>query len=329
MADSSSATRDDAAIQSSRAFDAIDDPIESPGEADESLTAPGAATEPRGPDAGSTGEIDEIELLDQILRSPESLVATLELAIMSGSGAADVEIDFNPELLHRGDASPILYGGRTLGVLVASSLDEATRERFADWAARFLAVADRMRQWRRMAYTDDLTGAWNRRYYHRVLPRTLREARTRRRHVTLLLFDIDDFKHFNDRYGHAAGDDILIEVVRLMQSVIRPSDRVCRIGGDEFAVIFYDPHGERHPGSEHPRDIRALVERFQAQIARHRFPKLGRHAPGRLTISGGLATFPWDGHDAESLYEHADQATLRAKQSGKNAIIVGPPGDER
>src|SRR5207244_13644947 len=68
--------------------------------------------------------------------------------------------------------------------------------------------------------------------------------------------------------------------------ISRPSARVCRIGGDEFAVIFYEPTGPRQEGSRHPASVFAIAQRFQAQIQQHRFPKLSDCAPGTLTISG-------------------------------------------
>jgi diguanylate cyclase (GGDEF)-like protein len=142
------------------------------------------------------------------------------------------------------------------------------------------------------------------------------------------MFDIDDFKVYNDTYGHAAGDEILVEAVKLLRSVIRPSDKVCRIGGDEFVVIFHEPQGPRSPASKHPSDIFQIAHRFEKEICGHKFPKLGRDAPGTLTISGGLATYPWDGATAEALLELADQLALKSKRQGKNCITLGP-GAER
>lgn len=216
--------------------------------------------------------------------------------------------------------------GRVLGRLIGS--DDACLSRHAGWLAGWLKAGTLQRELRDAAFRDHLTGAWNRRYFDRFLPACLERARERRLPVTLMVFDVDNFKQYNDRYGHTAGDEILAETVRLMDSVIRPHDRVCRIGGDEFAVIFFEPSGPRDPGSKPPSDVFTLAERFQQQICRHHFPKLGREAPGTLTISGGLATFPWDATTTADLIEHADQLAMRSKQLGKNALTLGP-GAER
>jgi len=90
-------------------------------------------------------------------------------------------------------------------------------------------------------------------------------------------------------------------------------------------VIFYEPEGPRQPGSTPPTSVFQLADRFQKQIAEQRFPKLGVEAPGSLTISGGLATYPWDGGTAEELVQRADSLACRGKQEGKNVIRFGPP----
>ncbi len=138
------------------------------------------------------------------------------------------------------------------------------------------------------------------------------------------MFDIDDFKKYNDEYGHDAGDEILSEVVRLLRSVTRPTDKVCRIGGDEFAVVFHEPEGPRSPDSKHPTTVHAITRRFQQQVISHKFPKLSGCAPGTLTISGGLATFPWDGQTPAELLARADERAMESKRQGKNAITIGP-----
>jgi diguanylate cyclase (GGDEF)-like protein len=170
---------------------------------------------------------------------------------------------------------------------------------------------------------DELTAAGNRRYFESFLHESIQRAAPLRRPVTVMVFDIDDFKTFNDQFGHEAGDEILRESVRLMQSVIRRGDRVCRIGGDEFAVIFADDEAPRAPGSRHPESIETIAKRFQDQICKMKFPKLGADAPGTLTVSAGLATYPWDGGDPQSLLRRADQLAMQSKRNGKNLITLG------
>jgi diguanylate cyclase (GGDEF)-like protein len=220
---------------------------------------------------------------------------------------------------------PAARDGAQMGVLVGGPQTPPSRlTGHAAWLATWLKLRDQQSQLRQAAFTDPLTGAWNRRYFDRFLSTALEQARQRRHHVSLLVLDIDDFKMYNDRYGHAAGDDILMETVRLMRSVIRPSDRVCRIGGDEFAVIFHDPEGPRRAGSSSPISVIEVAQRFQAQIANCHFPKLGDGAPGKLGVSGGMATYPWDGATPAELLAQADALALEAKKRGKNAITFGP-----
>lgn len=225
-------------------------------------------------------------------------------------------------------AAPVERAGARFGWLVGPVDQRDALDAAAAWLASWLALEEQRRQLQEAAFTDELTGAWNRRYFMRFLDRSIAQAREQRRDVTLMVYDIDDFKRYNDAFGHAAGDEILLETVRLLRSVIRPTDRVCRIGGDEFAVIFDDPSGPRSGEGRHPTSIADIAARFQRQVCSHQFPKLGPEAQGTLTISGGLATFPWDGHDAASLLERADQLALTSKRQGKNVMTLGQ-GAER
>jgi len=151
--------------------------------------------------------------------------------------------------------------------------------------------------------------------------------------VTLLLFDIDDFKHYNDTYGHSVGDAVLRQTAKLMRRCCRDQDVVARLGGDEFAVIFWDiPDGQggasdrRSSSQNHPRGAVFMAERFRSEMCDTPFDQLGPQGSGSLTISGGLATFPTDAPNAQELLEKADQAMLEAKRSGKNRIyLVGQP----
>lgn len=284
-------------------------------------TAP--APEPIVPDTPAT------VLLQSILSGRDLTMAYLDRLASTEWGDQVVFVDTREGLPRPAQDAQravidVAHRSNRFGWLIGPAAAEARLRGVAPELALCIAVQRQQEQLRDSAFRDHLTGAWNRRYFERYLHRCLEDARSRRRDLTLLLFDVDDFKHYNDAYGHAAGDEILVETVRLLRAVTRPSDEVCRIGGDEFAVIFYEPEGPREPGSTPPRSIFSIAHRFRQQICAHKFPKLGEQAKGRLTISGGLATFPWDGGDAESLIEHADRLLMQSKGEGKNVICLGP-----
>jgi two-component system cell cycle response regulator len=282
------------------------------------------------PDGAASTDMGDLELVQLMVRGRDVLAPALAL-IRARTG--DDAIEFVPQGAdaprpeeHAGD-EPVTWEGEVLGYLRGRGVNRAMLALQARWLAAWLRLRDQQAQLRAAAFTDPLTGAYNRRYFERFLASALEQARTARRNVTIMLFDIDDFKVYNDRYGHDAGDEILRETVKLMRSTIRPTDRVCRIGGDEFAVIFYEPEGPRQEGSRHPASVFAIAQRFQQQVQQHRFPKLAGLAAGTLTISGGLATYPWDGVTVEQLLNVADRNALASKRQGKNAITFGPdPG---
>jgi len=173
-----------------------------------------------------------------------------------------------------------------------------------------------------LANTDPLTGLANRRHMMETLETLVERAKKERFRVTLVLFDFDNFKHYNDTFGHGAGDEILREAGMLIKRCIRRQDMAARFGGDEIAVVLWDWQSRRMPNSEHPRSAMAIMERFRKLLKTHYFTRLGPGVQGKLTISGGLASFPWDAGSAEELIERADEALLAAKGSGKDRIYL-------
>jgi len=271
-------------------------------------------------------DLGDIDLVASVLANGRG-VRDLGLEMIAKQGGImDAGMVGRGEAVPQGHASCALeQGGKVHSVLHApGQVSEAELKPWADWLGQWLALEDRVQLLWDLAMHDELTGVWNRRYFNYFLRAVLRRATHQRFQVTLLVFDIDDFKQYNDQFGHLAGDEILQEVSRLMRSVVREHDVVSRIGGDEFAVIFWDKAGPREPDSEHPQDVRKAAQRFQQAICNHRFPKLGAEAPGELTVSGGLASFPWDGRTPEELLNQADKMAMRAKGQGKNAITIGP-----
>lgn len=192
----------------------------------------------------------------------------------------------------------------------------------------------RIRELETLVMQDDLTGLKNRRYLKHFLPMIMNKAKADHCRITLLLFDIDDFKHYNDSYGHSVGDNVLRQTAELIWRCCRTQDVVARLGGDEFAVVFWDTGNQKAQSNtsqttdrrisqqNHPREALFMAERFRKEMSEAVFDLLGEKGKGRLTISGGLATFPDDAEIPEKLFERADQALLEAKRSGKNRITL-------
>ncbi len=264
---------------------------------------------------------DDAKLVRAILSGRDIRAAALE-QLRHRTGLPSLALEAQPS---PGACEAVTHRGHTLGYLCApeSSMPASQLKVHALWLSHWLALAEQQKQLREAAFTDALTGAWNRRYFDRYLDSCLSRAAKLRQPVTVLLFDVDDFKRFNDSHGHAVGDEILCATVRLLKTCIRPSDRVCRIGGDEFAVVFYEPDGPREAGSSQPTSIFDIARRFQQRVQTEEFSMLGPKSPGPLAISGGLATFPWDGRTPSELLEAADRLLIESKNAGKNAIRYG------
>ncbi len=220
---------------------------------------------------------------------------------------------------------------------LASSVQMCLPEAAVRDAYPLLAARDeRIRQLEKLAMEDDLTGLKNRRYVREFLSQIIAKARREAFHVTLLVFDIDNFKRYNDAYGHAVGDNVLRQAAVMMRRCCRAHDVTGRIGGDEFAFVFWDCRkaGEtaevdqplesdrRHTEGRHPRQAVFMAERFRKEISSADLSFLGPEGKGILTISGGLASFPKDGRTVDDLFEQADKALLEAKRSGKNRIYL-------
>jgi len=265
-----------------------------------------------------------IDLVRALIHAPASFKEVLVDLLKQQTGWTFCAIiDDRSSAPESSQVASLRYGHEEHGFLAATGSTERELSRLSRWAACWLDLAHRQRKLKLLAYKDDLSGAWNRRFLRTCFARELQIARDARRPLTIMIFDIDDFKHYNDCWGHDAGDKIIQEIVRLLRTIIRRGDHVCRIGGDEFAVLFCDPESPREPGSNHPTTVEILAKRFQEQVVKARFPKLGDESTGVLSISGGLATFPWDSSDLDELLKKADQRLLQSKRDGKNSINIG------
>ena len=220
-----------------------------------------------------------------------------------------------------------VHGKKSLhGILLSRTIESARLGAWASWLAEWLDHEEDHGELHRLATVDELTGALNRRALATMLPSIIERARTERRPVSLMYFDIDDFKMYNDRHGHAAGDEVLRESIAALRDSIRKADLVFRMGGDEFVVVFCDPDPPRRGGSGVPEHVEEIAERCRAAVRRLHLPVLADSGPGPVTISAGCAVFPWDrdATDASGLLALADMRALEAKRLGKDQIYFGP-----
>lgn len=163
------------------------------------------------------------------------------------------------------------------------------------------------------ALRDQLTGLYNRRYMEESLRREILAAQRRGSPLSVVMIDIDHFKSFNDRYGHAAGDLMLRAVATYVQQHIRASDIACRYGGEELLLIMPDSTLD---------DTRRRVEGLAREVRRLRVRYRDQEIGG-VTISAGIAAMPAHGTMPETLLRVADAALYRAKSEGRDRVIVG------
>ena len=184
-------------------------------------------------------------------------------------------------------------------------LEAKVRERTSELAEANAKLRD-------LSITDDLTGLFNRRYLVRALEAEFIRSIRYKRNFSVLLFDIDDFKQVNDRYGHGCGDAVLIRLASVIRGCLRSSDMVARYGGDEIAILL--PETDKTKATEIAEKLRRLIEGTC-------FKWKGKTITITSTI--GIATAP-DGRIADwrDMLDNADKALYRGKGIGKNAVVA-------
>jgi len=180
-------------------------------------------------------------------------------------------------------------------------------------AADLMVNAESFEEVESLSYTDNLTGLANQRYFVRRLDEEIDRARRYSRSLGLIIFDIDELKGINDRYGHQAGDQVLRQMGVTLGNSIRSIDVVARYGGDEFCIIM--------PESDRATCAR-FMQRLQKKIESSRFRLNQIEREVTCTVSLGGAIFPDNAENAEQLIYTADMALLKAKESGRNQSFV-------
>lgn len=157
-----------------------------------------------------------------------------------------------------------------------------------------------------MTVKDALTGIGNRRFFHQKLDEQIILTQRYNNSFSLIIFDIDFFKKVNDNYGHDKGDKVLIEYTKFISSMLRESDVFCRIGGEEFIIVL--PNTTKDKAYLLAQKLRESVEKYKAVLP--------------ITMSFGVAEYE-KGDDNTSIYKRVDLALYKAKETGRNKVVLG------
>jgi diguanylate cyclase (GGDEF)-like protein len=216
--------------------------------------------------------------------------------------------------------APMVVRGKVLGILVteASRVDlftEMDQKVFSILASEAAMAYENSRlhqELEKLVVIDELTKAYNYRYFNQKLSEERRRALRYDQPLSLIMVDIDAFKECNDTYGHEVGNCVLRGVARVIRSSVRDIDTLARYGGEEFVIIL--------PQTEH-LDANTIAERIRRQVEVACFGgELGQSI--RATVSVGVTTYPDNGRAPDDLVKLVDHAMYRAKGAGKNRVAV-------
>lgn len=224
---------------------------------------------------------------------PEDLAATRASIIRVMNGQPHV--DFRNRYIRK--------DGSVVHILWAAFWSEDVGARIGV-ARDITALTQAEEELRFLAHHDPLTALTNRSLFNDRLDSALRNARRQNSTLALLFLDINDFKGINDVHGHAAGDRVLCTIARRLESCVRETDTVARMGGDEFTVLLTDLHSED-----------AVAEKVQQILAIMAAPLGPEFGPVKMpSCSIGVARYPADGEDADTLLSYADGDMYRVKK---------------
>jgi diguanylate cyclase (GGDEF)-like protein len=287
----------------------------------DSIPTPGAGADSRMP-----GVLYQANLLNMLLTGdallPLSVSRQLPVSILA------VLVPVLLLLRYRSRRAWLIVAGAMLAIVLASALLLnfggywfPPMAALAGLLLAFVLLAfQQLRSSHRLAHSDALTRLANRRLFDIVLARELAASRRTGRPLSLLLIDVDHFKHYNDRYGHQAGDEMLCQVAQAVARHIgRPRDLAARYGGDELAAILPETSA---------RNAHALADAIVHDVASMAIPHAESRVAGYVTVSVGVAAGdPKRPADDTALLNRADAALYRAKELGRNRSYCAPAVD--
>jgi diguanylate cyclase (GGDEF)-like protein len=246
------------------------------------------------------------------LRDPSRQDSALRVGVRQ-SGLRGFSVDL---------AAPMVFAERTVGVLAVQGAQRtpAAAKEVLRLIAQLGALASHNAgaygRMKRSAELDRLTGVLNKATILKTLSECIHVAEKNREKVSLLLFDVDHFKSYNDQNGHLMGDQLLKELALQVRRLLRKEDAFGRFGGEEFLVVLPDTQFE---------GALIVADKIRSVLAHFPFEAAERQPLGCISVSGGVATFPDHGHDSTVLLRLADEALYKAKRLGRNRILGARP----
>ena len=236
-------------------------------------------------------------LLSLSLVRPLSRLTSGASKVAEGDLEVDVPVSSRSEVGYLTEVFNDMVGRLRQGREELASINETLREKNVEL--------------HEISITDSLTGLYNRKHLMETLDKEVSRSQRHSHSFSLLVIDIDHFKKYNDTYGHLAGDEVLSRLASVFQKSIRSSDYAARYGGEEFIIMLPEIGPEQ--GVE-------AAERIRHKVAEEIFSGEGESI--KVTISVGVASYPENGEDAESVIRNADAALYEAKELGRNRVIL-------
>jgi len=202
------------------------------------------------------------------------------------------------------------------GYLAVDRILDADKEKLAILAQQLLIGLRRAQLYRKvqeLTLTDSLTNTYCRRYFLERFNEELKRSKKHKLSLTFLMLDIDNFKQFNDRYGHLVGDAILRQITKTITLAVRQIDFIGRYGGEEIAIVLSETNKEQ---------ANFAAERIRQSIANQLIKVYDEEL--KVTVSIGGSIFPDNALNMQDLIESADRALYLAKESGKNKVCFSP-----
>ncbi len=232
----------------------------------------------------------------------------------------------NPQLaelagLDEGVIIPLIQGNTVVGLVILcyrkpvnlTTKDLTHVSHIGRVIAKSIAASNAHTRVHRMATVDGLTNVYNRRFFNEQIQKEMKRAKRYNHNITLIIIDIDNFKHYNDTNGHLMGDRILRQFSEVLKGSVRDDDLVARYGGEEFVVVL--------PYSDVKKGV-VVAEKIRREVLLTPFPNGEKQPLGRVSISLGVADNQVEVETPQDLINHADQALYKAKQSGRNQTVI-------